>query len=314
MAVLALGLAIVAFVAVGGFVGLAYGLLSLSVLTFLCVTGICQVGPLSSAVVFIVSFSFVMWLPSPAKRNLSFHFWVTVSLFAVYGALALTHTFVAPNGLGTVGGKARMLRLSMGFPAGFCTDGAFSPFQPAYPPGAAMLVLWGYSLEGANGEWLLQLVSCLWMALLFGFAFSRVQMWPARFLVITFFLTPLTIRLATQFYPESLVGLCVLVGWERIRRDPLDWAGWVVAGAAGWFKNEGLVYFASLAASVFLLIPSSRYRLLSRLFCGAILPFAWHAGCRLAGASLDGYVPILQARVDKGVAAIARISDRKSVV
>lgn len=309
VAALAVGLATAAFVAVGGFEGLVYGLLSLSALTLLCVTGLHQTGLMSSAAVLAVAFGCVIWRSSPAKREIPFHFWAGASLFAVYGALALTHTFVAPNGLGTVGGKARMLLLSAGFPAGFCTDRAFSPFQPAYPPGAAMLVLWGYSLAGATGEWLLQLVSCLWMALLFGFLYSRMHAWPERFLVSALFLTPLAIRLATQFYPESLVGLCVLVGWERIRRDSLDWIGWILVGAAGWFKNEGLVYFASLAFSVFLLIRSgSRRRLLLCLSCGAILPFAWHFGCRLAGASLDSYVPMLQARVANGVAAIVRTS------
>ena len=208
VAALAVGLATAAFVAVGGFEGLVYGLLSLSALTLLCVTGLHQAGLMSSAAVLAVAFGCVIWRSSPAKREIPFHFWAGASLFAVYGAL-----------------------------------------------------------------------------------------------------TPLAIRLATQFYPESLVGLCVLVGWERIRRDSLDWIGWILVGAAGWFKNEGLVYFASLAFSVFLLIRSgSRRRLLLCLSCGAILPFAWHFGCRLAGASLDSYVPMLQARVANGVAAIVRTS------
>lgn len=308
---LALGLVVAAFVVVGGFEGLVWGLLALSVSMFLSAVGFHWMGWTCAAVSLAVAFCFVARQSASAKRGR--RRWLCVGgalcLFAAYGALALTHTFVSPNGLGTVGGKAKLLLLSAGFPTRFFTDGAFAPYQPTYPPGAAMLVLWGYSLANASGEWLIQLVPCLWMSLLCGFLISNAPAWPGRLLVIAFFLTPHTVRLATLFYPECLVGLCVLVGWERIRRDSLDWGGWLVLGAAGWFKNEGLIYFGSLASAVLLLSPSgSRFRLLPRIVGGALLPVAWQCGCRLAGASLDGYVPLGQMSMTKCFASFARMA------
>jgi hypothetical protein len=76
-------------------------------------------------------------------------------LFAVLaGALALSHTFVAPNGPGVSGGRAKLLYLSSGVPDGFFTDPARSTLQPAYPPGFALLTLGCYGLAGGCGEWL----------------------------------------------------------------------------------------------------------------------------------------------------------------
>ncbi len=308
---LALGLAVAALVAVGGFEGLVWGLLALSVSMFLSAAGLHWTGWTCAAVSLAVALGLAARMPASAKRGR--RRWpcvgVATCLFVVYGTLALTHTFVAPNGLGTVGGKAKLLLLSAGFPTGFFTDGSFAPYQPTYPPGAAMLVLCGYSLANVSGEWLIQLVPCLWMSLLCGFLLTLAPTWPGRLLVVAFFLTPLTVRLATLFYPECLVGLCVLVGWERIRRDSLDWLGWLVLGASGWFKNEGLIYFVSLAVAVFLLRSSDlRIRLLLRIVSGALLPVVWQCGCRLVGASLDGYVPLCQMSEAKGFAAFVRMA------
>lgn len=51
----------------------------------------------------------------------------------VAGGLALTHTFVAPTGLGVWGGKAKLLFLCGGLPDGFFTDSARATLQPASP-------------------------------------------------------------------------------------------------------------------------------------------------------------------------------------
>ena len=73
-------------------------------------------------------------------------------LLCIYAGLTLTHTYFSPNGLGTVGGKAKLLFLSKGFPAGFFSDRMFMLYQPAYPPGSAMFVLFGYVVSGACDE------------------------------------------------------------------------------------------------------------------------------------------------------------------
>ncbi|MBR3921765.1 MAG: hypothetical protein IKJ45_01505 [Kiritimatiellae bacterium] len=229
-------------------------------------------------------------------------------LFCAYSALALTHTFVSPNGLGTVGGKARVLLLSRGFPFGFFVDPAYMLYQPAYPPGSALVTLGGYLVSGVCDEWLIQLLNCLLMAILAGFFLSCARDWSMRLLVIAFFASPLTVRLATLFYPEVYVGLCMVVGWGRIRKNPLDWTGWLSMGLAGWFKNEGLVYFSAMALVV--LLANSRKRMLSvavRIGGAVFLPVSWHIGCRLCGASLDGYAPMLAASATKGGMAFLRL-------
>lgn len=229
-------------------------------------------------------------------------------LAVVYCSLALTHTFIAPNGLGTVGGRARLMFLSGGFPVGFFTDPKFALYEPAYPPGAAGLTLLAYVVAGVCGEWLVQVLPCLAMVALAGFMLTRVRSWAARVLILTLFLSPLTIRLATLYYPEVYMAICCLVGWERIRSDRLDWSGWFVLGAAGWFKNEGVIYFCALAAVWLMGTPTREWRcLMPRLPCGALLPLVWHIGCRCAGASLDGYHALAQLDVGKAFSAVAEI-------
>lgn len=90
----------------------------------------------------------------------------------------------------------------------------------------------------------------------------------------------------------SLCGDLLSDRRERIRRNNLDSVGWLLMGASGWFKNEGLVYFGAMAMAVIIFHPPVRYRrLFSRIAVGLVLPAVWHLGCRLAGASLDGYLP-----------------------
>ena len=108
-------------------------------------------------------------------------------IFIVYAAFALTHTFVAPTGLGTVGGKAKLLFLSKGFPYGFFTEPSFMLYQPPYPPGGALFLLLGYVISGGCCEWIVQVVNCCLAVLLLGFLLSRSSDWPVRCLVIAFF-------------------------------------------------------------------------------------------------------------------------------
>ena len=231
-----------------------------------------------------------------------------LSVSVVYAALAMTHTFVAPTGLGTVGGKAKLLFLANGLPGGFFTDPSFMLYQPPYPPGGALFLLLGYLISGGCSEWIVQLVNCFLAALLFGFLLSRSANWPIRLLVMAFFVSPLTLRLVTLTYPEVLVGLCMVVGWDLVCRRPLDWSGWIVMGMAGWFKNEGLVYFIAMAFPVLVSCQVKiRHLVALRFVCAMALPVAWHVGCRLCGASLDGYVPLAEASVAKGVSALGRI-------
>lgn len=229
---------------------------------------------------------------------------VMVALIIVYAPLAFSHTFVAPNGLGTVGGRAKLMFMAGGINDGFFTGSAFTLYQPAYPPGAASLVFWCDAISGFCGEWIIQLLPCVLMAVMAGFLASRLRGALGALMVFVVFATPVSIRLATLFYPEVYVAICCLIGWERVRDNRLDSIGWLLIGASGWFKNEGLVYFCSLAMAVLVVTPHVGFRRLAlRVAFGAVLPMAWHLCCRLAGASLEGYLPLAQLRTDQFVAA-----------
>lgn len=218
--------------------------------------------------------------------------WLGVVVVSVVAAgLALTHTFVAPTGLGVYGGKAKLLFLTGGIPSGFFTDSAYSTFQPAYPPGLALMTLVAYVVSGGCGEWLTQLVVVIATALLAAFLFSRTSSAMARLWTLSAMLTSLSLHVSSFYYAEPIVALLVLVGWEHIRERDGRVLGWVLMGLAGLFKNEGLVLlFACWAA--FRLVEGRRLASLHGLFAGLSFPLVWQVGCRLAGGTLyDFAVP-----------------------
>lgn len=202
---------------------------------------------------------------------------------AVAGALALTHTFVAPTGLGVYGGKAKLLFLCGGLPPGFFTDAAYSSFQPAYPPGLAMLTLAAYAVSGGCGEWLTQILVVAASAALAAVFCSQTRSFAADALALALMLSPLSLKISSFYYAEPFVALFVLLGWMRVRERQGDVAGWLVIGLAGLFKNEGAV----LAVACWLalrLVDGRRTAPVRGLVAALALPAAWHIGCRLAGA------------------------------
>lgn len=228
---------------------------------------------------------------------------VCVAAFFMFTAAAtLTHTFMAPTGLGVYGGKAKLLYLNSGIPPGFFTDPAFSSYQPAYPPGLALLTLCSYWISGGCGEWLTQLISVFAMAAALLWLGGRAVSPWALFWVWAAFLNKQTLQMATLYYAEPFVALFVLAGWERLRSGRNDIPGWMLVGAAGFFKNEGLVFLLVLWL-VLRLRPGRIAALWRGLLAGAALPVLWHVSCRLAGAQLYDYAPIW--RVDFGQGALA---------
>ncbi len=276
--------------------GVVIAMTSLSGLMFLTSSLFCHVSVILSlllATLVLCSLFKVRSLGSTLVQITRCSFVVTVLLIIIYLTFALSHTFIAPNGLGTVGGKAKLIFLSSGLPENFFTDSIFAIFQPAYPPGACALILWCYSLFNYCGEWIIQLVPCFLMALLACYLVSRCGGAFSALVIFAVFMTPISLRLATLFYPEGFVGICCLVGWERIRAKNDDYLGWIIIGVAGWFKNEGLIYFCSLALAVLMMTPRKEIRkLLTRIALALVLPLVWHLGCRWCGASLDGYLPL----------------------
>lgn len=314
LAILALGMLL------GGLEGGIMSIVTVSVLSLLQVGAFHSVSPVAFVIAFVVSLLIVGLAIKVCHFKLSCELEVQSGCFGtqiklvivtvavvVYAALALTHTFVAPNGLGTVGGRARLMLLSRGFPDSFFVDPIFALYQPTYPPGAALFVLCGYVLAGGCGEWLVQLVPCVLMGVLFAFMLTKARSFAMSFWLVAIFLSPLTMRLASLFYPEVYVAICVLVGWERIRNDHTDWIGWLVLGAAWWFKNEGLVYFVAIMIAISCCARDDLYSILVRAACGLAMPMTWFVGCRIAGGSLDGYLPLWQVSFSKFLTAAARL-------
>ena len=210
---------------------------------------------------------------------------VAVAVFLVAGYLALSHTFIAPTGLGVYGGKARLLFLGGGLPSGFFTDAAYSSFQPAYPPGLALLTLVAYAVAGGCGEWLTQLLVVVAFAAVVAILCSRARSFSGCVFVLALMLTPLALRVASLYYAEPFVALCVLVGWLRVRGRRGDCVGWFVLGLAGLFKNEGMV-LALVCWLALRLVEGRREASVRGLVVALALPALWQVGCRLSGATL----------------------------
>ncbi len=209
-----------------------------------------------------------------------------ILVFFATGLVALSHTFVTPYGLAITGGRAKLWFLSGGIPCGFFSDAAWRFLEPAYPPGCAALTFGCYGASGICGDWLTQLAPCLFAAAAAVFLASRTT-GLARLWLALLFLTPVALMTTGQFYPEPLMALGVLVGWERVRDG--QFGGWLLLGATGWFKNEGLMFLLAAWLAWRLVAGGDRARLRD-LAVAMVLPLAWHVGCRLAGASLNDYV------------------------
>ena len=200
--------------------------------------------------------------------------------------MALAHRFVTPYGLAITGGRAKLWLLSGGIPSGFFSNASWRFLEPAYPPGCPALTFGCYGAAGFCGDWLTQLAPCFFAAGAAAFLASRTK-GVARLWLALLFLTPVALMTTGQFYPEPLMALGVLVGWERVRDG--RFGGWLLLGAAGWFKNEGLMLLVAAWLAWRLVAGGGRARMRD-LAAAMALPLAWHAGCRLVGASLNDYV------------------------
>ena len=227
-------------------------------------------------------------------------------VLGVMATVALGHTFFAPNGLGVYGGKAKLLYLAQGIPPGFFTDPARATLQPAYPPGFALLTLGCYGLAGGCGEYLTQLTGCLFMTLVAVFLMCRTCSWAGALWVVAAFFTPQVVQTGTLYYAEPLMALMALVGWERLRDGDNDFTGWLLLGAAGWIKNEGVLILPAcwFVTRVFRGRSSASFM---GLLAGLAVPIAWHVGCRMAGGGLYDYGALWQLDGRQALLAAGRI-------
>lgn len=221
----------------------------------------------------------------------------TTTILAVFvlvaGTLALSHTFLSPNGLGVYGGKAKLLFLAPGIPAGFFTDPARSTLQPAYPPGFTLLTLGCYGLAGGCGEYVTQLLPIALAGLvLYRMTNRNGVVAPCAVWILAAFLTRQPLRMVSQFYAEPMMALLVVVGWEGIRRSPgASLFPWLLVGSAGWVKNEGVLFLPALWIGL-RATSGARAAPWRGLLAGLVLPVAWHVGCRVAGGTLYDFGPL----------------------
>ena len=240
----------------------------------------------------------------PKTNHLIFCLALALGLFALFAFLALSHTFTSPNGLGVFGGKAKLLYLARGAPEGFFTDAAWAALQPAYPPGFALVTLGCYGLAGGCGEWLTQILPCVFSALAcLLFACGCVRHVPAEdgvtvtasvffaLWVTAIFLGAPSLWVTSLYYAEPMMVLLLLAGVDAVLRgrDPVP--GWMLVGGCGWVKNEGLLFLPLLWCA--LRWAEGRERAPVRgLLLGLALPVGWLVWSRLHGATLYDYAPV----------------------
>ncbi len=161
-------------------------------------------------------------------------------MFCILAGTVLSHGLLPPNGLGVYGGKAKVLFLCGGFPSGFWQDAGYAVFQPSYPPGLAFLTYIAYLVSGGCGDWLVQLIPVGGMALLFAALANRNMSIMWLLVVGAFTLSPLSVKLATEFYAEPFSALFMILGIRRVVEHD-GRIGWFTVGMAGLFRHEAVL-------------------------------------------------------------------------
>ncbi len=230
-----------------------------------------------------------MSVRGPTRPREQFSMVAAGLLFATCAACVLTHTLFATNGLGTIGGKAKILHLCAGVPEGFFRDPNRAVLQPAYPPGFPLLAYAFFCLEGGASQWLVQLVPCAAQAfcllLLCRSAPSRIWI---PFLAAVFLSDP-ALCLTTMFYAEPLACVFLLCGWNLLEEGRTR-QGWLALGLTAWIKNEFVLFPVLVWFVRRVLLRDCRCRIEHAI--AALVPFvAWFIVSRALGAELYDYAP-----------------------
>lgn len=237
---------------------------------------------------------------------------LSAGFLLIVGCFTLSHTYFAPTGLGVYGGKAKLLYESGCVPVGFFTDYAYSSYQPAYPPLFAVLSLLGYAAAGGCGEWMSQLSVAFMAGVLFFVVLAVGKAGLGEVLLTAaFFFSGVSLEMSSLYYAEPLMALLAFIGYEKIRGNVRCWNGWLLLGACGLVKTEGLIVFAALSTSIVLSVvfrggECRRHGLLPivlRIAGSAAMPAAWHVFAHAMGARFYGYAPFYC--VDLGLFASA---------
>lgn len=190
---------------------------------------------------------FAVALVSPlgniGKRQIAAAALVAVAM----GAVALSHPLLAPNGLGTYGGRARLLHECGGIPSAFLESAGGSVLQPSYPPGLALLAYLHFALSGGCGDRLVQMIVVFAMSLVCLSMARRAEKWTDAIPTALFCLSPVAIRMAAGFYAEPFAALVLIAGMDRVRRGCMC-SGSLVMGLAGLFRPEAGIVAAAFVA------------------------------------------------------------------
>ena len=197
------------------------------------------------------------------------------------GSVALSHPLLPPNGLGTYGGKAKLLYECGEFPRAFMQSAAGKVLQPSYPPGLAFLAYLHFALSGGCGDRLVQMLVVFAMAGVC-LALLRKSSCPWDALPVALFcLSPVAIRMAAGFYAEPFAALMLLMGWN-MAGSGRRLTGALVMGLAGMFRPEAGVVAAVFAAGVCTTGCRCRERL-AALAASVAPAVAWNAICGALG-------------------------------
>lgn len=231
-----------------------------------------------------------------------------IAAFALVAAFAtLSHTFSAPNGFATNGGRAKVWLLSGGLEKSFFTDSAAGFFQSFYPPGVALLTEGVWMLSGGIGEWITQLIGTIPFVATFAVVLAGCRTRLGKWTALILFSSPIPWKMATLFYSEGWLLLFLVVGIREISAENRV-PGWGIVGAAGVFKSEGiLLSFSLLASAAF--FGKIRLRDFLPFTCGVSFPFAWFAFVFCMGDDFSGYSMSFNAgNATKAVTEMARLA------
>ena len=251
-------------------------------------SGVHLVDPLREAfgagIVILLMVALHIWMSRGLEHPCRIAVFLSVFVFVALASAALGHALLPPNGLGVYGGKARLWYLSGGIPDGFWTRPECSVLQPSYPLGLTVLTLFAYMFSGGCGDWLVQLIPACAMALLFIELAGRGRNGWGALIALGFVLSPVSVKMAAEFYAEPFAAVCLVSGWRRICRRP-GASGWLVAGFAGLFRPEGLVAAILLWLSVRLVQGrcNAGWR---HLLAALAVPLAWQTFAATCGASV----------------------------
>lgn len=176
------------------------------------------------------------------------------------GTITLSHPLLAPNGLGTYGGRGRLLYEYGGIPSAFLESAGGFVLQPSYPPGLAIFAYLHFALSGGCGDRLVQMIVVFAMAFVCLSMTHRTERWTDALPAALFCLSPVAVRMAAGFYAEPFVALMLLAGSDRIRHGRI-YSGCFVMGLAGLFRPEAWVVAAAFASGACALCGGVRERL-----------------------------------------------------